>query len=167
MLLFVSKASCDLHVHEWPSMTVAALFRYWLNVLFLAPCSWERGAYSTSRDTRFLSYVCVDVWMYVWMLIWNYSHSFWARIIISSGISTLPMTQKMLEKFFGSGPPLAGGPQNGKNVKNRTPPTFFSDGMIKLSECTPLTMTQKMLETEKWSCTPFGVSGAPQKGQNF
>ena len=39
--------------------------------------------------------------------------------------------------------------------------------MMKLSECTPLPMPQKMLGTESWIWAPFRVSGPPQKGQNF
>ena len=42
----------------------------------------------------------------------------------------------------------------------------FSDRMTKLSECTHLTMSKKMLPAEFWFFAPFGVRG-PKMGQNY
>ena len=87
-------------------------------VLMLSMALIASPTRSTFCRTYVAMYVCSYVCSYVCMLNWNYSHSFWARRFLLSGIIDPPKTQKMLEKNFGSEPPFGLGPPKGQKRQN-------------------------------------------------
>ena len=85
---------------------------------------YKHGAYSIFRDTCRMC-VCVRACVRVWMSIENYSLIFWPRIFISSGMSTLPMTQKCWKIFSVRASLWAGGPKRAKMSKIELLSQFF------------------------------------------